>query len=152
MRDSKKELLAGQSVGQGAEAHSFVVVFAIHTVFLRGNGGSTLRHLLWRAIGKKGERKKRQGSKFRSLESFSLLPFIQRPTMVCNSASSECAIKVDKDVTLKQALEELLKCMLRVWCRESQALARFGASTTGNAPEKEVKIRRLCISIDRNEH
>lgn len=72
--------------------------------------------------------------------------------MVCNSASSECAIKVDKDVTLKQALEELLKCMLRVWCRESQALARFGASTTGNVPEKEVQLkRRLRIGIDRNE-
>lgn len=52
--------------------------------------------------------------------------------MVCNSAGSECTTEVDKDVTLKQALEELLKCMLRVWCREGQALARFGATTTGN--------------------
>lgn len=52
--------------------------------------------------------------------------------MVCNSAGSECTSEVDKDVTLKQALEELLKCMLRVWCREGQALAKFGATTTGN--------------------
>lgn len=52
--------------------------------------------------------------------------------MVCNSVGSECTAEVDKDVTLRQALEELLKCMLRVWCREGQALARFGATTTGN--------------------
>lgn len=52
--------------------------------------------------------------------------------MVCDSAGSECATEMDKDVTLKQALEELLKCMLRVWCREGQALARFGVTTTGN--------------------
>jgi len=53
--------------------------------------------------------------------------------MVCNSAGSECTAEV-VDATLKQALEELLKCMLRVWCREGQALARFGATTTGNRP------------------
>lgn len=53
--------------------------------------------------------------------------------MVCNSAGSECTGEMDKDVTLKRALEELLKCMLRVWCREGQALARYGVTTTGNA-------------------
>jgi len=56
--------------------------------------------------------------------------------MVCNSAGSECTTEVDEDVTLKQALEELLKCMLRVWCRQGQALARFGVTSTGN----EIKL------------
>lgn len=53
--------------------------------------------------------------------------------MVCEFAGSECATEVGKDVTLKRALEELLKCMLRVWCREGQALARFGADEAGKA-------------------
>ncbi len=79
--------------------------------------------------------------------------------MVCNSAGSECTTEVDKDVTLKQALEELLKCMLRVWCREGQALAKFGVTTTGNGMkfifkyrkkyfEKEVKITVGLINND----
>ncbi|KYN01606.1 Regulator of G-protein signaling 12 [Cyphomyrmex costatus] len=60
--------------------------------------------------------------------------------MVCNSAGSECTTEVDKDVTLKQALEELLKCMLRVWCREGQALAKFGVATTES--DKRVVVKR----------
>ncbi|KAL0126955.1 hypothetical protein PUN28_005350 [Cardiocondyla obscurior] len=59
--------------------------------------------------------------------------------MVCNSAGSEFTA-VDRDVTLKEALEELLKCMLRVWCREGQALARFGATTTES--DKRVVVKR----------
>lgn len=64
-------------------------------------------------------------------------------TMVCNFAGSECTAQLDKDATLKQALEELLKCMLRVWCREGQALARFGATATGN--EQRGQTRQCCL-------
>lgn len=54
-------------------------------------------------------------------------------TMVCDSAgTSEYATEVGRHATLRQALEELLKCMLRVWCREGQALARFGGTAAGN--------------------
>ncbi|KAL2715669.1 hypothetical protein V1478_015367 [Vespula squamosa] len=50
--------------------------------------------------------------------------------MVCDSAhSSEYMEELEEDVSLKKALEDLLKCMLRVWCREGQALTRLGATT-----------------------
>lgn len=71
--------------------------------------------------------------------------------MVCNSAGSECTTQVDKDVTLKQALEELLKCMLRVWCREGQALARFGATTTGNGMELDFYRRKKMFRKKRSK-
>lgn len=71
--------------------------------------------------------------------------------MVCNSASSECTPEVDKDVTLKQALEELLKCMLRVWCREGQALARFGTTTTGNGMKFYFYRNKKSVSEKREE-
>lgn len=52
--------------------------------------------------------------------------------MVCDSAhSSEYMEELEEDVSLKRALEDLLKCMLRVWCREGQALTRLGATTPG---------------------
>lgn len=46
--------------------------------------------------------------------------------MVCDCAPSECSTELGEDASLKRALEELLKCMLRVWCREGQALTRLG--------------------------
>lgn len=51
--------------------------------------------------------------------------------MVCDCTASECSTEVGEDASLKRALEELLKCMLRVWCREGQALTRLGAETHG---------------------
>jgi len=86
---------------------------------------------------RKGKEKKREkgdaerrGSS-RATRSATTSRFVDNETMVCDSAGSECTAEVDEDATLKQALEELLKCMLRVWCREGQALARFGATSTG---------------------
>jgi len=82
-------------------------------------------------------RNARRGSS-RATRSATTSRFVDNGTMVCNSAcSSECTAEVDEDATLKQALEELLKCMLRVWCREGQALARFGATSTGKPADEE---------------
>lgn len=50
--------------------------------------------------------------------------------MVCDSVGGYVP-EIGQDVSLKNALEELLKCMLRVWCRESQALKKLGVQTTG---------------------
>lgn len=63
--------------------------------------------------------------------------------MVCDSAhNSECGRmeELEEDVSLKRALEDLLKCMLRVWCREGQALTRLGATTPES--DKRVIVKR----------
>lgn len=60
--------------------------------------------------------------------------------MVCNCAASECSTELGEDVSLKKALEELLKCMLRVWCREGQALSRLGAAP--HESDTTVIVRR----------
>lgn len=51
--------------------------------------------------------------------------------MVCDCAASECSTELGEDASLKRALEELLKCMLRVWCTEGRALTRLGADVHG---------------------
>ncbi|KAH0546960.1 hypothetical protein KQX54_016439 [Cotesia glomerata] len=55
--------------------------------------------------------------------------------MVCDAAGGYPA-ELGEDVSLKSSLEELLKCMLRVWCREGQALTKLGA------PEPEIILSR----------
>ncbi|KOX72565.1 hypothetical protein WN51_02094 [Melipona quadrifasciata] len=60
--------------------------------------------------------------------------------MVCDCAASECSTEVGEDASLKRALEELLKCMLRVWCREGQALTRLGADA--HESDKKVVVKR----------
>lgn len=52
--------------------------------------------------------------------------------MVCDSAGTNCPPELGDDVSLKSSLEELLKCMLRVWCREEQALTKLGVPIPGN--------------------
>jgi len=99
----------------------------------RGEGGGEERKGKEKGKG----RNARRGSS-RATRSATTSRFVDNGTMVCNSAcSSECTAEVDEDATLKQALEELLKCMLRVWCREGQALARFGATSTGKPADEE---------------
>lgn len=52
--------------------------------------------------------------------------------MVCDAAGSGCPSEIgEEDVSLRRALEDLLKCMLRVWCKEGQALTKLGAPTPG---------------------
>lgn len=58
--------------------------------------------------------------------------------MVCDSASSEHSSELEQDASLKKSLEELIKCMLRVWCKEGQALTKLGIPTPG----KYVNLRR----------
>lgn len=50
--------------------------------------------------------------------------------MVCDAAGGY-PTELGEDVSLKSSLEELLKCMLRVWCREGQALTKLGAPEPG---------------------
>ena len=59
--------------------------------------------------------------------------------MVCDCAASECS-ELGEDASLKRALEELLKCMLRVWCTEGQALTRLGADV--HESDKRVVVKR----------
>ncbi|XP_051170697.1 gamma-2-syntrophin isoform X2 [Leptopilina boulardi] len=59
--------------------------------------------------------------------------------MVCDSMGSYVP-EIGQDISLKNSLEELLKCMLRVWCRESQALKKLGVPTTES--DKRVIIKR----------
>ncbi|XP_023290025.1 gamma-2-syntrophin [Orussus abietinus] len=56
--------------------------------------------------------------------------------MVCNSG--RCPEGPGKDASLKLALEDLMKSMLRVWCREGQALNRLGVPES----DKRVVVRR----------
>lgn len=51
--------------------------------------------------------------------------------MVCDSAGSEYPSDLVENISLKHSLEELMKCMLRVWCREGQALTKLGAPEPG---------------------
>ncbi|XP_057321140.1 gamma-2-syntrophin isoform X2 [Microplitis mediator] len=59
--------------------------------------------------------------------------------MVCDS-SGGYPTDLGEDVSLKSSLEELLKCMLRVWCREGQALTRLGAPVPES--DKTVIVKR----------
>ncbi|KAK1122090.1 hypothetical protein K0M31_009930 [Melipona bicolor] len=63
--------------------------------------------------------------------------------MVCDCAASECSTEVGEDASLKRALEELLKCMLRVWCREGQALTRLGADAHA--------VYTLTMNVEKDE-
>ncbi|KAG8035588.1 hypothetical protein G9C98_001016 [Cotesia typhae] len=49
--------------------------------------------------------------------------------MVCDAAGGY-PTELGEDVSLKSSLEELLKCMLRVWCREGQALTKLESDKT----------------------
>ena len=64
--------------------------------------------------------------------------------MVCDSSGGECQTQIgdkppdrkDESVaTLKDSLEQLLKCMLRLWCTEGLALAKLGV----NKPSGMIK-------------
>lgn len=60
--------------------------------------------------------------------------------MVCDSAGTNCPPELGDDVSLKSSLEELLKCMLRVWCREEQALTKLGVPLPES--DKTVIVKR----------
>ncbi|XP_012267447.2 beta-1-syntrophin isoform X2 [Athalia rosae] len=61
--------------------------------------------------------------------------------MVCDAAGSGCPSEiVEEDVSLRRALEDLLKCMLRVWCKEGQALTKLGVSPPES--DKRVIVKR----------
>ncbi|KAK0084665.1 hypothetical protein PV325_006601 [Microctonus aethiopoides] len=60
--------------------------------------------------------------------------------MVCDSAGSEYPTDFVENVSLKHSLEELLKCMLRVWCREGQALTKLGVPEPES--DKTVIVKR----------
>lgn len=60
--------------------------------------------------------------------------------MVCDSAGTNCPPELGDDLSLKSSLEELLKCMLRVWCREEQALTKLGVPLPES--DKTVIVKR----------
>lgn len=60
--------------------------------------------------------------------------------MVCDSVNSEFVLQLETDVTLKNSLEELMKCMLRVWCTEGQALSKLGVLTSGKQFANNFKV------------
>ncbi|XP_011297541.1 uncharacterized protein [Fopius arisanus] len=62
------------------------------------------------------------------------------PKMVCDSAGADCPPSLGEDISLKKSLEEVLKCMLRVWCREEQALTKLGS--TAHESDKTVIVKR----------
>ncbi|XP_046468440.1 uncharacterized protein [Neodiprion pinetum] len=61
--------------------------------------------------------------------------------MVCDAAGSGCPPEIgEEDVSLRRALEDLFKCMLRVWCKEGQALTTLGVPPPES--DKRVIVKR----------